>query len=157
MPADPYVWWDTITGPRTLIDRIVHLLGDGVSVLLRLNDREQWIEFCRDYVHQRTELVDYHADYLTWKGDSAGSVARWLLNHISLSKAGLCPDSLCKQMEYIRKEHILSGRIIWIRGQGNLLPLLSFISEYRGGSAEEDGVFVVEVSPEFERVYSSFL
>lgn len=139
-------WWESITGPQLLVERIAACLSDGNSVVLQIDNGLPWQEQMRDFVAHHLSWVKLHS--LNWSGEVAREqIVSVLLNKLFRNGLSACPADYKAQLNYIKSEKIFANSVVWVSnvsGQ-NQTALLQFLSDYRGKALASHGAFVVEV------------
>ncbi len=139
-------WWENITGPQMLIDKIALCLSEGKNVVLELEESLPWQEQMRDLVMYRLDGV--HPDWMEWEGvKGQGEIVPKLLQNFHRNKLNICPTEYSAQLEYLKKEGIFRDTVVWLTfvGDADPLQLVRFLSDYRGEGLEKQGVFLAEI------------
>lgn len=139
-------WWENITGPQMLVERVAAHLLDGKSVVLQLNTAIPWREQLRDFIAHRLEQVPLRP--LNWRGGCAkAQIVPELLDRLYRSGASVCPTAYRAQLKYLKNEGIFAHCVVWISSAGDqdLSGLLQFLSDYQGKDLQRHGAFVLEV------------
>ena len=145
MSIDPIsLWWENITGPQRLIERMAALLAEGRSVVLVLDELPAWIDQMRDYVGHRISPAQIW--WMEWTGPAGrGDIGPRILEEVSRQHLALCPPQYAAQQTYLKNERVLANTVVWITGGEAPGDLARFVSDYRGGRLEDHGAFVLEV------------
>ena len=140
-------WWENITGPRLLIEEIAQSLSEGVNIVLRLSDRLVWKEQLPDLVRHHLEDAAFHTLY--WRNRSRNEVVLWLLQNLCPRMERMCPGEFEAQRRYLQKEKPMANCVAWIVAgeEEDVESLVHFLNDNCKKSLDQDGAFVLEVSP----------
>lgn len=145
-------WWDNVTGPQLLVEALATLLGEGKTVLLQSENRLPWREQLMDCVAHRLPSVSIRP--MEWPLGPLGKseVASILLRELTPGKASACPVDYQAQLRFLKEQGAFAGTAVWVnaRDVSSWTELRRFLSDYRSRELEQDGGFVVELSPEHE-------
>lgn len=139
-------WWEAITGPQLLVEKIAACLSDGASVVLRLDGPLPWRAQLRDFVAHRLFQVKLHP--LSWDGrDAKEQIVPALLEQLCRSELSVCPSDYRSQLKYLKNEAVFANLVVWLStaGRQDQTALLQFLSDYRGKDLTRHGAFVLEV------------
>lgn len=142
-------WWENITGPQMLVDKITVCLSDGKNVVLQTDVGFPWREQMRDFVAHRLEQVRLHS--LVWKGEKTQvQIVPALLDQLYRNGFASCPMDYKNQLMYLYNEGVFANSVVWIvlEDNYNLTALLRFLSDYRGKGMVQHGAFVLETAEE---------
>lgn len=140
-------WWETITGPQLLVEKLAACLSDGNSVVLQINSALPWREQLRDFAAHRLSQVKMCS--LNWSGENTRErIVPVLLEQLCHNGLSVCPADYKAQLKYLKNEEVFANSVVWMPAvsEENQAALLQFLSDYRGKNLEHHGAFVLEVS-----------
>lgn len=146
MADEMTLWWENMAGPRMLIEKIATELSGGKSVILRLNGRLPWQSCMRDFLAHQLSSVQIKQAVLERGGQH--ELVPQLLRQLNRSRSGQCPRDYKLQISYLKEERIFQESVVWLQPEPDcaLLPVVQFLSDFRGKGLAESGCFVLEVS-----------
>lgn len=153
------VWWNDITGPRTLVDGVIGALLDRKNVLLSVPADLPWREEMRGSVErefrQRTGLYDLAVEMIDVRDQCPGEkdVGGWLLRRFAdRTVAGSFRERPgVTVVKYLAQHKVLANRLIWVKGvdAGDAKAWLRFCRDY-APTGVENGMVVLECDREGE-------
>lgn len=148
------LWWNNITGPRTVVERVARALLESRMVVLKVPSDLPWrypmrsaiqaafndhVE-TRDVIVEAIDAVDNNPDDL--------EPGRLILNNYASSsiRAGYREKARISIQDYISDRNVLKNRIIWVKGLEEKAAE-KWIRFCRGFSPRSvvDGLFVLEI------------
>ena len=139
-------WWETITGPQLLVEKLAACLSDGNSVVLQVDGALPWREQLRDFAAHR--LFQVKLCSLNWSGANIREqIVPALLENLCPNGLAVCPADYKAQLKYLKNEEVFANSVVWLSAvsEENQAALLQFLSDYRGNNLECHGAFVLEV------------
>lgn len=148
-------WWDVVTGPSSLVDRVVEELGQDRSIILHVPRDLPWRHEMRDVIRARlqgelaaTSLVvdevdvadDSAQDPSAWAEVGRGLLNRFALRDVRLNFRG------GDVTEYLMSAGVLANRVVWVKGlNAKTLPAWKSFCRSWHPHGLTDGLFVLEV------------
>ena len=142
----PRIWWEDITGPRSIIEEIVDSLSDLKSVALELPVDCPWVSDMRLCAESRIRdeygLEDLSLEVIADPGDDP---LKYLLDHFARSEDRRNYRSSFAPQTYLRDHEVTKGKIIWVvtRTETETDAWSSFVSNWKP-SSPVNGLFVIE-------------
>lgn len=146
MIDEPTLWWESMAGPRMFLEKMAADLSDGKNVVLRLNEPLSWQSYLRDFLAHQLGAVQIRSAVLR-KGEKYEIIPQ-LLRQLSRASLGDCPQDPKAQISYLRDRKIFRECVIWLELEPDCdpLPIMQFLSDFRGKGLADNGCFVLEVS-----------
>ena len=150
-----FVWWNSITGPNSLLQAITSALLEVKSVVIYVPDDLPWRKQMRSslegMLRESTQnlVFDYIDCELECQTDSKGNldIAGFLFERYSTPsvKNGYRKSSGKSVQQYMQEHHVLGNAIIWVKGMTNeqVKSWFDFCKAYKPKNTN-DGLFVLE-------------
>ncbi len=147
----PQMWWSNITGPQSLVRKVVDTLADARSAVLVLPDDCPWRSELRDIIIE--EMRDDYAlgtstvSVLDPDETVANGPADILLGHFALEEVAHRYRMSVPLEKYLLTNEVLKNKIVWLTAieDASIEQWASFISTWTPRDTH-DGLFVLELS-----------
>ena len=149
------VWWESITGPNGLLQRISLALLEAKSVVIYAPDDLPWRKqmrsslegMLRESTHDLVfDYIDCELDFQT-DAENNLDIASFLFERYSTPsvKNGYRKSSGKSVQQYMLENHVLDNAIIWVKGmtEKQVRSWFDFCKAYKPKSIN-DGLFVLE-------------
>ncbi len=147
-------WWDSITGPRTVVSNVVKALLENKMVILKVPPDLPWRHPMRSAINtafkEHSDYRDIVIEHIDIIDDNPKQMepGRFILNYFASSAVnnGYREKSKASIQEYISMKGVIKNRIIWIKGldKKTTEKWIKFCCGFTKRSPEE-GLFVLEV------------
>lgn len=151
-------WWNSITGARTVVDRVAMALLENKMVVLKVPSDLPWRYPMRSAIqnafNERTDARDIVIETIDAVDNNPTDQepGRFILQTYASSsiRTGYREKSRISIQDYISDRNVIKNRIIWVKGldQRTAGKWLSFCRGFSPRSAA-DGLFVLEVHGNF--------
>jgi len=158
----PEIWWQSITGPRSVVNSIADALRDAKQVVLAIPNDLPWRHEMRLAV--ASEIQSTAGNVSIKKVDASDMVAEgqapgeFLLERYALRSSRLSyrAGRLTIQ-DYLIRERVLANTLVWVKGLGRdgYADWIEFCCGYNASSVA-DGAFVIEAAGIDEAPPSNF-
>ncbi len=144
MANEMTLWWESMAGPRMFIEKIVTHLSNGKNVILLLDGNLPWQSYMRDFLAHQLSSIQIRQAALGPGGQQ--EIVPQLLRQLSRFKAGQCPQDYKAQISYLKEMQVFQQCVVWLRLEPDCqpLPVIQFLSDFRGKGLAENGCFVLE-------------
>lgn len=159
-------WWNSITGARTVVDRVAMALLENKMVVLKVPSDLPWRYPMRSAIqnafNERTDARDIVIETIDAVDNNPTDQepGRFILQTYASSsiRTGYREKSRISIQDYISDRNVIKNRIIWVKGldQRTAGKWLSFCRGFSPRSAA-DGLFVLEVHGNFTSVDSRYI
>lgn len=148
------LWWNNITGARTIVDRVAMALLENKMVVLKVPSDLPWRYPMRSAIqnafNERTDSRDIVIETIDAVDSNPANLepGRFILQNYAASaiKAGYREKARISIQDYISDRNVIKNRIIWVKGldEKTAGKWLQFCRGFAPRSAA-DGLFVLEV------------
>ncbi len=148
----PAYWWESITGPRNLIEKINNSLQEKKNVALMVPEDLPWRDEMRAAVLQlfrnSPELANVDVDYIDVHDEcpEAEDIGMYLLHRYALFSVATNYRGRESIQQYISQNSVLNNRVLWVKGMSQEAEQkwINFCKDY-SISKDIEGHFVLEV------------
>ena len=151
------IWWHDITGPHTLVSKIISAIEDEKSVLLIVPFDLPWRKEMREEFQLSFSNQTPNGESFFYEIDVSDKCAdidpgRFLLEESNLPqqiKYGYRSNSKISIQELLIRHGALRNQIYWIKGLDNITAekWIDFSRNYK--SSKDNGIFVIELPEEY--------
>lgn len=160
------LWWNNITGARTVVDRVAMALLENKMVVLKVPSDLPWRYPMRSAIqnafNERTDSRDIVIETIDAVDNNPANLepGRFILQNYAASaiKAGYREKARISIQEYISDRNVIKNRIIWVKGldEKTAGKWLQFCRGFSPRSAA-DGLFVLEVHGNITATESKYI
>ena len=160
------LWWNNITGARTVVDRVAMALLENKMVVLKVPSDLPWRYPMRSAIqnafNERTDSRDIVIETIDAVDNNPANLepGRFILQNYAASaiKAGYREKARISIQDYISSRNVIKNRIIWVKGLDEKAAgqWLQFCRGFSPRSAA-DGLFVLEVHGNITATESKYI